>query len=80
MSLSIPSPSELISGGDIVTVFQSLYNLGFAIFVALAFLSFVYGAFQYLLSGANIFNQQEGKNRMKSSLIALIIVLLFLQF
>lgn len=74
---SIPSPSELIKGTDIVSTFQNLYNLGFAILLALAFLSFVFGAFQYLLSGASIFNQQEGKNRMKNSLIVLIVILIF---
>ncbi len=72
----IPSPSQLIKGGDIIATFQNLYNLLFAILLALAFLSFIYGAFQYLLSGANIFNQQEGKSRMKNSLIALIVVLI----
>ncbi|GIW65207.1 MAG: hypothetical protein KatS3mg093_186 [Candidatus Parcubacteria bacterium] len=75
-NLNIPSPSELIKGTDIVSTFQNLYNILFAILLALAFLSFVYGAFQYLLSGASIFNQQEGKNRMKNSLIALIVVLI----
>jgi hypothetical protein len=72
----IPSPSQLIKGGDIIATFQNLYNLLFAILLALVFLSFIYGAFQYLLSGANIFNQQEGKSRMKNSLIALIVVLI----
>lgn len=76
---SLPQPSELLLSqcSDIGTCFQAIFNLLAAILIALSFLFFVFGAFQYILSAANIYNAQEGKNRMKNSLIALIILLIF---
>ncbi len=69
-------PSELIKCDDIASCFQSLYNFFFIIFLALAFLIFLYGAFQYFLSPTGIFNKEEGKRRMQNSIIALIVVLI----
>lgn len=72
----MPRPFELIKCSDIVSCFQSIYNFFFMILLALAFLNFLYGAFQYLTSGAGIFKKEEGKNKMKNSIIAVIVVLL----
>jgi hypothetical protein len=72
---SIPSPSQLIQCTDLVSCFQAIYNFLFAILIAIAFFNFLYGAFTYLLSGAKIFQQQEGKSKMKNSIIAIIITL-----
>lgn len=73
--MSLPQPSQLIKCDDISSCFQTIYNFLFAIFIGLAFLNFLYGALQYLLSGAKVFGKEEGKNRMKNSIIALIVVL-----
>ncbi|BCX15502.1 MAG: hypothetical protein KatS3mg097_394 [Candidatus Parcubacteria bacterium] len=76
--INLPQPSELLltQCSDIATCFQAIYNLLVAILIALSFLFFVFGAFQYILSAANIYNAQEGKDKMKKSLIALIIALI----
>ncbi len=71
----IVPPSKLINCTDLSTCFQALYNFSFTLFLALCFLMFVYGAFQYLLSGAGIFSKEEGKKRMINSIIALIVIL-----
>jgi len=72
---TLPSPSQIIKCQDIASCFQAIYNFLFAIFVAMAFLYFLYGAFEYLLSGAGIYKKESGKSRMKNSIIALIVVL-----
>lgn len=72
---SLPAPSELVNCQDLGSCFQNLYNLLFAIFVAMAFLYFLFGAFEYLLSGAGIYEKEKGKSKMKNSVIALIVVL-----
>lgn len=72
----LPEPSSLIKCEDLVSCFQSIYNFFFMIFLTLAFISFVYGAFQYLISGAGIFNKEAGKKRMINSIVAIIVVLL----
>jgi hypothetical protein len=74
-SSTLPSPSQIINCRDITSCFQAIYNFLFAIFVAFAFLSFLYGAILYLSSGAGIYDKDKGKSRMKNSIIALIIVL-----
>lgn len=71
------SPYQLVQCSDMLSCFQSIYNLLVILLIALSFLFFVFGAFQYLLSAANIYNTEEAKDRMKNSLIALIICLTF---
>ncbi len=71
-----PAPSQLVNCTDLVDCFQKIYNLFFAIFLALAFLYFLYGAFEYLLSGASITRKEVGKSKMVNSIVALIIVLI----
>jgi hypothetical protein len=71
----LPQPSQLINCNDLSSCIQATYNFLFAIFLALAFLWFLYGAFQYLLSGAKIYSKDEGKNKMKNAIISLVIVL-----
>ena len=73
---SIPQPSQLINCSDLASCFQNLYNFFFAILIALAFLSFLYGAFLYLLSAGGVFQKERGKNVMKNSIIAVIIALI----
>lgn len=70
------SPADLIRCQDVQSCFQSLYNFFFVIFLALAFLNFVYGAFQYLIAPTSIFAQDAGKRKMRNSIIAIIVVLL----
>jgi len=72
---TLPSPSQIINCQDIVSCFQAIYNFLFAIFVAMAFLYFLFGAFEYLFSGSGIYAKEKGKSRMKNSIIALIIAL-----
>ena len=72
----IPQPSTIIKCTDLVSCFQTLYNFFFMLLLALAFLIFVYGAFQYLLSGGGIFKKEEGKKKMINSIVAIIVVLL----
>jgi lipoprotein-anchoring transpeptidase ErfK/SrfK len=72
---TLPSPSQIIRCQDIASCFQAIYNFLFAIFVAIAFLYFFYGAFEYLLSGAGIYKKDSGKSKMINSIIALIVVL-----
>lgn len=71
---TIPSPSQIIRCTDLANCFQSIYNFLFYILLALAFLMFLYGALQYMLSGANIYSKDEGKKRMKNSITAIVIV------
>jgi hypothetical protein len=71
----LPQPSQLINCNDLSSCIQATYNFLFAIFLALSFLWFLYGAFQYLLSGAKIYSKDEGKNKMKNAIISLVIVL-----
>ncbi|GIW67198.1 MAG: hypothetical protein KatS3mg096_066 [Candidatus Parcubacteria bacterium] len=71
----IKSPSEYIQCTDIASCFQAIYNFFFALLIALAFLYFLWGAIQYLISGANIYPKEEGKKKMKDSIIAVIIAL-----
>lgn len=75
MPTTIPQPSQLINCSDLSSCFQAIYNLLFAIFVALAFLYFLFGAFQYLLSGGGVFSKEQARSKMRNSIIALIIVL-----
>ena len=72
---SIPQPSAIIKCTDISSCFQSLYNFFFALLIALAFLNFLYGAFQYLISAGGVFSKEEGKRRMINSVLAVIIAL-----
>jgi hypothetical protein len=60
---------------DLPSCFQALYNLLFALLIALAFLYFLYGAFLYLLSAGGVYSQEEAKKRMINSIIALLIAL-----
>jgi len=60
---------------DLPSCFQALYNLLFALLIALAFLYFLYGAFLYLLSAGGVYSQEEAKRRMFNSIIALLIAL-----
>ena len=71
----MPEPSKLINCTNIVSCFQNLYNFFFTLLVALAFLSFLYGAFQYLLSGGGVFQKEAGKKKMINSVIAIIVAL-----
>jgi hypothetical protein len=73
--MPLKSPSELIQCTNITSCFQALYNFLFAIFIALAFLYFLYGAFQYLLSAGGVYPKEEGKSKMKNSLIAMVVAL-----
>jgi hypothetical protein len=72
---TLPQPSQVISCTNLASCFQALYNFLFAIFIALAFLNFLYGAFLYLLFGGGIFKKDEGKGRMINSIIAVIVAL-----
>ncbi len=74
--IDFPPPSKLINCTNLANCFQALYNFGFTIFLALAFIYFLYGAFQYLLSGAGIFKTEEGKKKMQNAIIALVVVLI----
>ncbi len=76
MTPQLISPSQLINCTDVTSCFQALYNFAFTIFLALCLFQFIYGAFQYLLSGAYIFRKEEGKKKMQNSIIALIVVLI----
>lgn len=76
MMLSFLPPSTLIRCEDLASCFQNLYNFLFMILLTLAFVWFVYGAFQYLLSGGGIFKKEEGKKKMINSIVAIIVVLL----
>ena len=58
-----------------MAIFKNLYNLLFALLIALAFLYFLYGAFLYLLSAGGVYSQEEAKRRMINSVIALLIAL-----
>jgi hypothetical protein len=73
---SIPSLSEFIKCNDLSSCFQELYNFLFALFILLAFLSFLYGAFLYLLSAGGVYSKEKGKNKMKNSIIALLVALI----
>jgi hypothetical protein len=72
---TFPSPSQVIKCQDLASCFQAIYNFLFAIFVAMAFLYFLFGAFEYLISGAGIYKKESGKSRMINAITALIIVL-----
>lgn len=74
--MSFPSPEVIIRCEGLTECFQSIYNFAFAIFLALAFINFLYGAVQYLLSGAGIYVKEGAKKKMKNSIIAVVIVLL----
>ncbi len=73
---SISSLSEFIQCNDLSSCFQGLYNFLFALFILLAFLSFLYGAFLYLLSAGGVYDKEKGKNKMKNSIIALLVALI----
>jgi hypothetical protein len=60
---------------DLPSCFQAIYNLLFALLIALAFLYFLYGAFLYLLSAGGVYSQEEAKRRMINSIVALLIAL-----
>ncbi len=75
MNVDIISPSELIKCENVSACFQALYNFLFTLFLALAFLFFVYGALEYMLSGAGIFAKDKGKKRMINSIVSVVIVL-----
>jgi hypothetical protein len=60
---------------DLPSCFQAIYNLLFALLIALAFLYFLYGAFLYLLSAGGWYDQAEAKKRMINSIVALLIAL-----
>ncbi len=71
------SPNQIASScTNLSSCFQLIYNLFFGIFLALAFFLFLLGAFEYLLSGANIVSAEEGKRKMRNSIVALLIVLI----
>lgn len=70
-------PYQLVACSDILSCFQSIYNFGVILLIAFSFLFFVFGAFQYILSAANVYNTNEAKDRMKNSLTALIVGLTF---
>lgn len=76
----ITPPSEFIKCNDISDCFQVIYNFSFMILLTLAFIWFIYGVFQYLLSGAGVFAKEEGKKKMQASIIAIIVVLLIPSF
>lgn len=76
MPFQLVEPAELIKCDNLANCLQNLYNLFFAILLVLAFLNFIYGAFQYLLSAGYIFKKEEGKKKMQNSLISVIIVLI----
>jgi hypothetical protein len=73
--MPLQPPSEFIKCTDITSCFQAIYNFLFAILIALAFLYFLYGAFEYLFSAAGVYPKERGKNKMKNSIIAVIIAL-----
>lgn len=73
-------PSVLINCNDLASCFQALYNFLFTLLVALCLIWFVYGAFEYLFSGAGIFKKDAGKKKMTNSIIALIVTLLIPSF
>jgi hypothetical protein len=68
-------PSEFIKCTNPTSCFQAIYNFLFAILIALAFLYFLYGAFQYLLSAGGVYPKEEGKKKMINSIIAVIVAL-----
>jgi hypothetical protein len=70
---SISPPSELIRCDSLTSCFQALYNFLFALLILLAFLNFLYGAFLYLLSGGGIYDKEKGKNKMRNSVVALLV-------
>ena len=61
---------------DIVSCFQTIYNLLFALLLFLSFLWFLYGAIEYLLSAGSITSKEEGKKRMINSIVAVLIAFL----
>jgi hypothetical protein len=73
---SISSPSELIRCDSLTSCFQALYNFLFALFILLAFLNFLYGAFLYLLSGGGFYDKEKGKNKMRNSVVAFLVALI----
>jgi hypothetical protein len=75
MEIKLPRPSELVNCENIVSCFQAFYNLFFAILILLAFVYFIYGALQYLLSGAKVYSKEEGKKKMINSVVAVILAL-----
>jgi hypothetical protein len=75
MEIKLPRPSELIVCKNLASCFQAFYNLLFAILILLAFVYFIYGALQYLLSGAKVYSKEEGKKKMINSVIAVILAL-----
>jgi hypothetical protein len=72
---ALPQPSKVIQCTDLASCFQAIYNFFFAILIALAFIYFLYGAFQYLLSAGGVFPKEEGKKKMINSLIAVMVAL-----
>jgi hypothetical protein len=74
----LPSPSSLLSFScnDIVSCFQTIYNILFIILLGLAFLWFLFGAFEYLLSSSGYYNVQKGKSRMISAILSIVVVLI----
>jgi len=73
--MPVKPPSEFIQCSDISSCFQAIYNFLFSIFIALAFLYFLYGAFKYLLSAGGVYPKEEGKKKMVNSIIAVIVAL-----
>jgi len=73
--MTFPQPSTVINCTNLSSCFQTIYNFLFAILIAWAFIYFLYGAFQYLLSAGGVYSKEEGKNKMKNSVIAVIISL-----
>jgi hypothetical protein len=72
---SLSQPSKIIQCTDVTSCFQAIYNFFFAILIALAFIYFLYGAFQYLLSAGGVYPKDEGKKKMINSIIAVIVAL-----
>ena len=75
MEIKLPRPSELVNCENIASCFQAFYNLFFAILILLAFVYFIYGALQYLLSGAKVYSKEEGKKKIINSVVAVILAL-----
>lgn len=68
--------SSFINCSNLSSCFQSLYNLFFAILIGASLLYFIYGAFQYLISGGGVFPKESGKKKMRNAIVALIVALI----
>jgi len=75
----MPPIQSILTCYDLQSCFQAVYNLGLVLLFVLAFLNMVYGAILYLFSAANIFNKEEGKNRIVNSIGAIAITLILPQ-